>query len=177
MIQGQIQSCRECFGSAGWEQETPVWCLGWCWGSCLGHTAGEGFPLHAAGLQAAAGLQLFAHPAQLPGSAEAASPRREGMLEPCSLSTTWRVLGPEFSPDFPSEAKEQDSINHLLGSLLTFQIYFCMQPALSLPPIIPQEEQDFWFVGKTFWVMSDRCLPTLGDWLWSRGLNILLTNI
>lgn len=40
---------------------------------------------------------------------------------------------PKLSPAFPSEMKDQDVTTHLLGSLLTFQIYFHTQPASTLP--------------------------------------------
>lgn len=117
----------------------------------LGHTAGEGFPLHAAG------LQLFAHPAQLqalnPSPAEAASPRREGMGEPCTLKAQPEGYW-DLSPHQPFLLKPRTRTPLSMSKGPCWLPRFISTCNLHLvSSIIPQEEQDFWFVIKTLWMV------------------------
>lgn len=113
-------------------QEAPVWCLGVMLRNLPWAHSWRRLPWPAMGCCRTPALGSSCRGYE-PSPAEAPSPRMEVTGEPWSLSTTWRVLGREFSPAFPTGDKDQDSTTHFQGSLLTFQIYFYMQLASSLP--------------------------------------------
>lgn len=95
---------------------------------------------------------LILHSYQTMNSSPAEASRRWEMGEPCSLSTTWRVLGPEFSPAFLLKPTTRIPLPISKGPCWLSR--FISTRNLHLVSfIIPQEEQDFWFVIKTLWMM------------------------
>lgn len=152
-----IHGCRQCFVTAGWEQETPVWCLGvtlrmpplphdWKTLSMTHHMV-----LHVSSSL----LILCSYSVMSLSPAEAASPGRERAgvsRDPCGLSTTWRVLGGSWTFANFSSWGQRPGCNHP-SPRVAVDFSDLLPRATFISPIILQKEQAFWFAIKTLWML------------------------